>query len=183
MPDDEKPTTSTTGRRNARSGKGRFVRTIDNAERDAQAARLMTMAFDYGEIAQQMGYADRSGAFRAVQRALLATVAEPAAHLRVIEVARLDIALRKAWDVMCARHIVVNQGRVVCDPDSGEPLTDHGPVLAAINTVIKISESRRKLLGLDAPTRHEVITPEQIEAAVIELSAQLSLPMPEGLAS
>ncbi|MFC6575537.1 hypothetical protein ACFQBS_02020 [Planomonospora parontospora] len=35
---------------------------------------------------------------------------------------------------------------------------DHGAVLAAMDRVLKIMDRRARLLGLDAPARHEVLT-------------------------
>lgn len=165
-----------------RSGKGKFIRTPESAERDAEACRLRGLGHNYGEIAEQLGYEDASGAWRAVDRALKATVQEPAAHLRTIELARLDLLQRKAWDVLVAEHVVVNQGRVVVDLDTGVPLVDHGPVLAAIDRLLKISESRRKLLGLDAPARVEMITADDIDREVAKLAAELGMAAPPPLA-
>jgi hypothetical protein len=162
-----------------RSGKGRFLRTVDTAERDANAARLRAQGLEFHEIAAQLGYQDPSGAYKAVERALLATVQEPAAQVRAMEIARLNILLRKAWDVLCAKHIVVSQGRVVCDPDTDEPLIDHGPILAAIDRVLKISDHRAKLLGLYAPVKVEAITVDMIEAEMVRLSGELGLPLPQ----
>ncbi len=157
------------------SGNGKFVKSVDTAERDADACRLRTTGASYADIAKALGFADAAGALRAVQRGMQSIVAEPARELRAIELARLDLALRHAWEVMTRVHITVSQGRVVLDPATGEPLRDYGPVLAAIDRVIRIGERRAKLLGLDAPTRIEAITVDQIEAEINRLALELGM--------
>ena len=86
----------------------------------------------FKQIAEALGYKGPSSAYRAVMSALRRTQQEPADELRRLELERLDEALR----AIAGR---VRQGN-----------------LAAIDRWIRISESRRRLLGLDAPTRTEV---------------------------
>ena len=59
-------------------------------------------------------------------------------------------------------------------PDRRE-LLDDGPVLQAVDRLLKIADRRAKLLGLDAPKRVEVSdgTPD-LDAAVRELEAELT---------
>lgn len=143
--------THPTTKNETRDGRGRYARGLDTAERDAQAARLRTRGYTYRAIATELGI-DVHTAHDAVQRVLQATVEEPAADLRRVELERLDMLVRKATDVLDAfHHVVSNRGDVV--EYNGQPLEDDGPVLAAINTLIRVSESRRKLLGLDAETK------------------------------
>ena len=159
-----------------RSGKGRFVRSADTAERDAEACQLRNIGHTYADIAKALGFNDASAARKAVERALLLTVQEPAAEQRAIQLARLDLLFREAWQVLKAEHFAHSQGRVIMDPnDPTKALVDHGPVLAAINTVLKIEERRAKLLGLDAPTRVEAITVDMVEAEMQRLTAELGL--------
>jgi len=164
------------------SGTGRWVKDIESAERDAEAARLRATGLSYSDVARQLGFADESGAFRAATRAMRA-IAEPARELRAIELARLDFALQAAWKVMTMVHVAVSNGRVVLHPETGEPLRDYGPVLAAIDRVVRIGERRCKLLGLDAPTKIEAITVDQIEHAINQLAAELGMndPKPVGI--
>jgi hypothetical protein len=168
----------TPGRRpvKVRGGKGQFIRTPDTADRDAEACRMRNLSHTYDEIATAMGFADRSAARKAVERAMLLTVQEPAAEQRAMQLAKLDVLFREAWRVLKAEHFAVNNGRVIMDPNDPEKaLIDHGPVLAAINTVLKIEERRAKLLGLDAPTRVEAITVDMVEAEMVRLTAELGL--------
>src|SRR5690242_211668 len=63
---------------------------INSAERAKQALQLRKMGFTLEEIAQQCGYQDKSGAFRAIKRELANIPAEAAEELRTLELARLD---------------------------------------------------------------------------------------------
>lgn len=174
-------TTSDQTPKRARNGRGRFVRHIDTAQRDADACRLRSNGATYQEIADQLGYPDRQAARTAVTRALREIVAEPAAELRTLELARLDRMWNVAWRILEDQHVTVSQGRVV-HTDDGQPVADVGPVLAAIDRLLKIQERRARLLGLDAPTRVQV-TPDEVEQEIARLTAALGLndPTPGGL--
>jgi hypothetical protein len=89
-----------------------------------------------------------------VQRALSEIVAEPAAAAVAFELERLDHLYQAALAVLEAQHITVSNGRVI--ELDGVPLPDDGPVLQAIDRLVRISESRRKLLGLDQPVKAQV---------------------------
>ncbi len=170
-----RPTRSPQAAAKPRGGRGRFVRTPATAERDAEACRPRTKGHTYDEIATALGFADRAGARRAVERALLAIVQAPAAELRILSLARLDLAQKHAWKVLEREHLVVSNGRVVHDPRTDEPLRDDAPVLSAIDRVLAVEAQRNKLLGLNAPTRVEAITVDQIEAEITRLAAEIGM--------
>ncbi|RAJ70269.1 hypothetical protein K378_01434 [Streptomyces sp. Amel2xB2] len=78
---------------------------------------------------------------------------------------RLDLLAEKAWVILDTDHVTVSQGRTF------ENIADPGPALQAIDRLIKIeeqrrkiSESLRKLFGVDAP--------QQIEATITEMTPQ-----------
>ena len=126
----------------SRGKNGRYCRGIAGAERDAEAARLRAQGLAYREIAEALGYSDASGAYKSVQRALSAVPAEAVAELRAVEAARLDELTRRAWAVANKTHpVVAANGRVVEGPN-GEPLIDDGPVLHALDRLLKIAERR-----------------------------------------
>lgn len=150
-----------------------FTRTIDTAERDGQAARLRAEGLTYDEIAKRLRYADKSGAKRSVDRAMLAAVKDAGDAARQLELTRLDLLWRKAYAQLDAQHLVVNDGRVVLW--QGQALTDPMPLLHAIDRLLKISERRAKLLGLDAPTRHEIFPGmDRLSAEIERLESELA---------
>lgn len=91
-----------------------------------------------------------------------------------MELERLDAAQQVVVAVLEANHMLVADGRVV--RVDGKPLPDSGPVLAAVRELRQISESRRKLLGLDAPTKATVTHANaDVDAAVQELAREMAL--------
>jgi len=164
------PDNDTTGH----DGHGRFIRTIDTAERDAECAHLRARDYTYQQIADATGFTSRTGARFAVERALARTITEPGEELRRIELMKLDALARAAWRVLEARHYLVSQGRLIRLEDGAPPLEDDGPVLQAIDRLLKISERRSKLLGLDSPVRMEVLTIDAIDAQLAVLDAEIA---------
>jgi hypothetical protein len=134
---------------------GKFIRNDAAVARDAEAAKLRGQGLSYRAIARQMEYASVSSAHDAVQRAFRDTLAEPAEQARAVELARLEDAHDAALTVLLREHITVSHGRVVKD-DDGNVIIDDAPVLQAVDRIRALSESRRKLLGLDAPSRVSV---------------------------
>lgn len=147
-------------------GKGRFVRSLDTAQRDAEACRLRSNGYTYQRIADALGYSDKGEAHHAVSRALKATAQEAADEVRTLELSRLDAELDRlagleaaARDVLTREHLTISHGHIVKDKD-GKPIPDDAPVLQAIDRLVRIEDARRrngerrsKLLGLDAPAK------------------------------
>lgn len=144
-----------TGDGRARDGSNRFARTPDSARRDARAAELRAQNWTLQAIADELGYYDASAARKAIRSALSAIVREPAQRLIAQEAERLDSLYEEALEVLLRDHVTVSHGKVIKD-DDGNPLLDDGPKLAAIDRLVKVRESYRKLLGLDAPSRVSV---------------------------
>jgi hypothetical protein len=161
----------------SRNPQGRYVVRAETADRDAKACRLRVQGLSYDQIAQALGFRDRSGARRAVQRALAATVREDAMELVALETERLDDVTRHLQRVITARHYALTpSGQLARNPETGELLADYGPVIAAARELRQVSESRRKLLGLDAPAKHrvDVIDSGMIEEAIAELESKIA---------
>lgn len=97
------------------------------ALRAAQALTYRMSGKSYEVIATLCGYADRSGAYRAIQRELQRTIQEPAEETRTLEVRRLD-ALYEAMEAKALK---------------GDTWS--------VDRCLKIMERRAMLLGLDAP--------------------------------
>lgn len=155
-------------------GDGRFVATLTTAQRAALAAELRSKGWTYTRIAEHVGYTHRADAYNAVKKVLEETVREAGENVRALELERLDRLEAAANEVLEREHVTVSNGRVVVLHET--PLPDDGPVLAAIDRLLKIQERRARLLGLDAPTKQAItITPERaaaLEALVEELGEQ-----------
>lgn len=155
------------------------TRSIADRERDLRAITLKRQGSTYDQIAAEMGYADYSGAYKAVQRGLQDACREEASELVAMEAERLD-ALRRMFEKIAAtKHLVISlhSGKVVMDPMNPDvPLEDDAPVQSAGLALLKVSESWRKLKGLDAPARKpvEVCSEDAVDAAIKTLEAEMN---------
>jgi len=138
----------------ARNGQGNFIRGPEKVDHDARAAQLRGQGLSYRAVARELGVSV-SSAHQAVARAFRDTLTEPAEQARAVELARLEDAHDAALAVLLREHVTVSHGRIVTD-DDGTPILDDAPALQAIDRIRALSESRRKLLGLDAPSRVSV---------------------------
>lgn len=86
----------------------------------------------YDDIAAQLGYASKAGAWKAVTTALKRREAEAVDELRQLEGMRLDALQAAVWPAAMAGDV------------------------QAVRAVVTISERRARLFGLDAPTRNEL---------------------------
>jgi hypothetical protein len=145
------------------------------AERRARVLQLRVEQVPYAQIATLLGISEGL-AEKDFQRALEARKTELDARRHVavaLEVAKLDALERVAWGVLRTRHILAQQGKIVCT-DDGTPLEDDGPTLAAIDRILKIAERRARMLGHDAPVRAKVEVTDAIDADIERLVAELA---------
>jgi uncharacterized protein (DUF2267 family) len=128
-------------------------RTAAAMQRDAEAYASHLAGLTYQQIADRHGWQTRGAALKAVRRAIADTYRLPHAEAVTVEQDRLDMLTRIFTD------LAAEQGQ---DPHT---------VIAAGLAVLRVSESRRKLLGLDAPAqrRVEVITEDMVDAEIRRL--------------
>lgn len=132
---------------------------IAQAEQDAAALELRKQYFTFEQIAERLGFYDRSGARKAVARAMDLLTDVPAGELRELETERLIEQARQIAAIAGASHPVLYKGKVVYVKDEAGNevmLEDAGVVLAAHDRLVKISESIRKLNGWDAAQKFAV---------------------------
>jgi len=101
--------------------------TPDSRDRGVEALRMKRDGYSYDEIAKALGYANRSGAFKAVESLLTSMEVESVESYRKVENERLDRLLR-----------------------THAQLADEGDTQAA-QVVLGIVKERAKLNGLYAP--------------------------------
>jgi hypothetical protein len=114
---------------------------LDAEQRMGKAVELRKTGMSYDAIAAALGYADRSGAFNAVQTLVRRWQQEPAEEVRKMELERLDAMLFALWP-----RVLDGDGRLA-------------------DTALRILERRARYLGLDVPTRVDVLTLAREEAA------------------
>lgn len=159
------------------------------AEKRAEAYRLKLRGLSDRAIAAELGVSHTTIQNWTKQEAD-AVVLPLAEELRKVQLERLGEMRQAALQVLEREHVTVSHGRVVREgqpvldfddegnqiaviaPGQGEPILDDGPVLAAIDRLLKIEERIAKLLGLDAPTRAEVEA--RVEPRPAELQAMIN---------
>lgn len=146
-----------------------FTRDIATAERDAEIARYC-IGRTLSQAAEHFGL-NKSTISRARRRAIAAAVVPAGQEAIAAEMIELEALRHEAWTVLRANHVHVADGRVV--HDDGQPVTDHKPVLMAIDRLLRIQERRAKLQGYDAPSRAEVRVTDDLTAQIEELAAEL----------
>lgn len=122
------------------------------AGRRRAAVQLRIAGKSWAAIAQALGYDSKASAYTDVRRALEKAVTKLAIPLeahRQLELDRLDAMQNALWPK-------------VLDADT-----------KSIDTALRLMDRRARLLGLDAPQRHE-LTLEALDAALIEVEQQLA---------
>ncbi|GAG13752.1 unnamed protein product [marine sediment metagenome] len=109
------------------NGKKTGKKAIVMKEKTRTAIELRKAGASYQSIADQLGYADPSGAYRAVSRGLDTLVKEPAEELRTVQYERLNHMLISLWP------------RV------------QGGELAAMDRALGIMDRMSRLFGIEAP--------------------------------
>lgn len=111
-------------------------RDIKAKERPFAALQLRLMGWSFQEIADYLGYSNKSGAYHAINGMLMDTIMPPTDELRRMEVERLDMMLQQAYETAMGPN-----GKVS---------------LQGLDRVLNIEKLRIRLLGLEAPRRVDV---------------------------
>lgn len=136
---------------------------LDASQRAREALELRRQGKQWAEIADELGYADRASAYNAAKRLLDRTEFESVEEYRAIEADRLDEAHR----IQAEALVQLANSRAL---DAIPP---------AVNALVKISDRRSKLLGLDAPTRVDVAhSGEDFAATAARLMKEIGLAVP-----
>ncbi|WP_329064908.1 sigma factor-like helix-turn-helix DNA-binding protein [Amycolatopsis sp. NBC_01480] len=146
------------------------------AEQTARAYEMRLKGVSYRRIADELGVS-LGTAHNRVREAMAERVDPLVDEYRQFQLDRLDSYREAAVKVLETTHWRVDHGRVVALEDEAtgtkEPLADDGPVLAAIDRLLRIEERTARLLGLDAPAKAEVsATVETIRPEVLDLVEQ-----------
>ena len=109
---------------------GQQDRKLTAAARQREALTLRAQGLSYEDIAQRLGYRGRSGAWKAVDRALQKVQHEGVGELRILHSLRLGQIIASLWDKRD-------------DP-------------RAARAILGCLEREAKLYGIDAPSRVEI---------------------------
>jgi hypothetical protein len=98
-------------------------------DKENKVLELRRAGLTWQRIAEEVGYADHTGAYAAYKRALKRTQQQPADELRFAELDRIDRLQLALW-----------------------PKAMKGDN-ASVNTIVRLMERRARLLGLDTPIK------------------------------
>jgi hypothetical protein len=160
-------TTGTPGhRKRTRGGDGGFRRTIDDVQRDVEAATLHCQGQSYSLIARTLGYASAGKACEGVQRAQWEmSHGESLRQARDTRLHELDEIRAELWaTVKNPPPVVSRTGQIVRD-EQGKPVPDETVKVKAAGALIQAIERTARLQGLDAP-RQTHATVEATIAAI-----------------
>lgn len=135
-------------------------------ERDAEIWRLTTLGWAGWRIVRAMGLADIKDVSAALTRYLESSELDDE-QKRAVMVGQLDEAIRRTMEILGHVHYKVYKGSLIMVPEDPMdprsiadikayvPLIDDGPRLDAAKTLAVLLDRKAKLLGLDAPEKHE----------------------------
>ena len=152
------------------------TRSTETRQRDARALGLRQRGLSYTAIRDELGFSAVSSAHAAVRRAIGDCYREAAGEAVQLELERLDDVYRTLYRVMLTRHPAVSSsGKVVVGGD-GQPMYDDAVNVQAGLAIMRVSESRRKLLGIDAPARSRVtvVTEDDLDAELARLADEIA---------
>ncbi len=141
--------------------------------RDAEACRLKALGWSLEEVASKLDFPSPNHAGVAIRRALATTVRVSRDETRLIELQSLEEMESRLWRELASHHIMVSNGRVVRD-EFDVALPDDRFTLECIDRILKIKERRARFLGLDAPTRAEVLTIDSVDSAIRDLENEIA---------
>jgi hypothetical protein len=150
--------------------------------RDAEAARLKALGWTLTQIATHLQLWDggkeengpsESRAGAAIKRAMARAVRFASDETRALELQSYDELEAICWRELQARHQLVQNGRIIVDLE-GLPLLDKRLLMEIVDRIMKIKERRARILGLDAPTKAEILTVDSVDAEIAKLERELA---------
>jgi hypothetical protein len=149
------------------------------ADRRTRLVEYRRQKRPYIEIYEELGYKTVSAATKDFSRALAENLASQDTSVELYreeQIQELDYLAEEAHKILRGEYFVVaNNGHIVEHPQTGAPLQDMGPKLAAVDRIVRISDRIAKLRGLDAPTRVEgALSIDALNRAINEAKEQLA---------
>lgn len=149
------------------------------AQRRAKLVELRRRKVPYSQICQELGYSSPTAATKDFHRAVEESIAALHGSVEVYreeQLMELEYLAEEAHKVMNTRHYVITPGgKLVQDPETGEPLLDPAPKLAAMDRLVKIGDRVAKLRGTEAATKIEgVFSIDALNHALAEAREQLA---------
>ena len=147
---------------------------IIHEQRDLQGMRMRALGYSWDQVARRLGYPSRQQARARIMDTASQLKLETIDEFRAIEAERLDyLATRLMHVIEYKDYKVTPRGDVARGPD-GEFLEDHTTRVNAIAELRRVSESKRRLFGVDMPLKTEIsISEKELNADIREVLKQL----------
>tara|TARA_R110002020_G_scaffold128694_4_gene288406 strand:+ start:3348 stop:3830 length:483 start_codon:yes stop_codon:yes gene_type:complete len=113
----------------------------ETAERYRRVVQLRAAGLTFDRIANELGYASRSGAKEAYDAALKSWGTEAVSDLRVLEGERIDELWRRTYQRLL---------------EGEQEEMDTSEFTGLLNTAIRLSKRRSEIFGIDAPRQMEI---------------------------
>ncbi len=123
--------------------------------RDTQLIELRRAGQTFQAIGDELGFS-RQYACSRYWELMREPVVTAVADYRTEQLDRYDWLIREAVAVLERDHVTVSHGKVIRDDQTGKPLLDDGPKLAAIREIRAIEAQRTDLLGTKTPVKVEI---------------------------
>lgn len=133
------------------------------SDREARTVELRSQGWTFSSIAEELGYADASGASKAWDRAIKRRPAQNVDQVRAQEAERLEYLWRHTADMIENPKLAHSAiGKVIPDPrNPGMYLIDQSAQIAAIREFRLQSESFRRMCGVDIGTAVKPPDPQE----------------------
>jgi hypothetical protein len=154
-------------------------RTRAQIDKDHRALDLYCQGKKNREIAAIIGWKSDSTAIMAVQRALRDRRAGELDAIDNFALAteRIQQDIAEQQKIIDTPHFVVSTtGKLVMDPETGEPMLDDGPKARALDAKMKLYDQLNKLQGNYAPAkvRQEIIEQSTVDAEIAHLAEEVN---------
>lgn len=159
-------------------GRSRAETAIVSARR-AKLVDYRRRKVPYAEFWAELGYSSAYSASKDFSRALEESIAAQSTSVEVYreeQLVELEYLAEEVHRIFRGEYFHVStSGRVAEHPETGEPLLDKGPNLAAADRLLKINAQVSKLRGIDQSIKIEgAFTIDALNKAIIDASEQLA---------
>lgn len=142
---------------------------------------LKARGWNWAKIARELGYTNGAMA----QREILVELERRRREFRGLLDAQVELELEKLdtmenlmWAIIAHKHIVIQHGKVVIDPRTQELILDTAPQMQATDRLLRIQDSRAKLLGLYAAFKVDMKVSDEVDAKIEALMAEMKGEIP-----
>lgn len=149
------------------------------ADRRAKLVAYRRKKIPYSRFYAELGYSSATAATKDFTRTLQESIANQDAEVEVYreeQLIELEYLAEEIHEIFRGKYFHVSaSGRVTAHPETGNPLLDKGPNLAAADRLLKINAQVSKLRGLDQPMEIKgAFTIDALNQAIVDAQQQLA---------